>query len=64
MKSEDYGIKFESIAVAKLSGLEKDSINSARRLYNSKRDKPVKKMEFYKILLVDGANRILYGGEQ
>jgi hypothetical protein len=62
MDSKDYGVKFESITVAKLTGLEKDSISEARKAYNRNREKPVKLMEFRKMLLVTGAERILCGG--
>ena len=62
MDSKDYGVKFESITVARLTGLEKDSIAEARKAYNRNRAKPVKLMEFRKMLLVTGAERILCGG--
>ena len=62
MTKGQYGVEFINIQIANLSGTEKDTIQAARRLYNRNREKPIKMGEFYKMLLVEGANRILCGG--
>lgn len=62
MTHGQYGVKFMNLQIANLSGAEKDTIQEARRFYNRNREKPVKRGDFYKLLLLEGATRILCGG--
>lgn len=62
MRAGESGIKFLTLQVANINGMERDTIKAARRLYNKNREKPIKMGEFYKMLLVEGSNRILCGG--
>lgn len=64
MRAGESGIKYTTVQVALLTGMDRDTIKYARRLYNKNREKPIKMGEFYRMLIVTGAERILCGGQQ
>lgn len=62
MTDGEYGIRYVNLQIAKLTGMDRETLDEARRHYNKNREKKLKRGDFYKMCLLMGANQILCGG--
>lgn len=62
MTEGQYGTRFVNLQIARLSGMDRETLDDARRHYNKNREKKLLRGDFYKLCLMMGANQILCGG--